>query len=276
MTTIARPHCYPAADAAERPSHWWYWGRALYVSRRDYWRIFLRFLTVGVPLGAAGVLAKQRMLLNAAFVIAAIGLALFFYSLVGLYRMYGHPSMRYYRQLLELGKVRDGATIADLHIGTYRTAFAIADLLPTSRIHTIDCWEVDGEPAEEAVADVRDLEPAPTGHPRLAPAKTADFRIPLADASCDVVLFGFGTHEIPEGGPRERLFAEARRILKPRGTALLFEHGYDLHNFLIFGPVIDHVTRRTEWLKTMATHFENVVFARSSAAVDLIAATRGE
>ena len=128
--------------------------------------------------------------------------------------------------------------------------------------------------AEPAVADVRALEPPPTAHPRIAPTTIAGGVVPLGDASCDVVVFGFGTHEIPTGGPRERLFAEARRILKPGGTALLFEHGYDVHNFLIFGPVIDHVTRRADWLATMRTYFFDVHYARSSAAVDMLAGRR--
>src|ERR1041384_4525047 len=108
MTAIATRHCYPAAAASERPSHWWYWGRALYVSRRDYWKIFLAFIAVGVPLGAGGILGGWAIPLDAAFVVAAIGLALLAYSLVGLYRMYGHPSLPYYRQLLALGEVADG------------------------------------------------------------------------------------------------------------------------------------------------------------------------
>ncbi|MBI2374939.1 MAG: class I SAM-dependent methyltransferase [Deltaproteobacteria bacterium] len=244
------------------------------MSRRDYRKIFFAFLAIGVPLGALGVLMGSRLLLGSAFVIAGIGVALLFYSLLGLYRMYGHPSMRYYRQLLEQGAVRDGATVADLHIGTYRTAFALAELLPRSTIHTIDCWDQDGPPAEAAVADVRDLEPAPTANARVLPAKGTSLGLPLPDATCDVVIFGFGTHEIPRGGSRERLFGEAKRILKPGGTALLFEHGYDLHNFVIFGPVIGHVTRRQEWLGTMAEHFADVTYARSSAAVDLIQGRR--
>jgi len=54
--------------------------------------------------------------------------------------------------------------------------------------------------------------------------------------------FGFGTHEIPAGGAREKLFSEADRVLKPGGKVLLFEHGWDAHNYVIFGPVIHHVT----------------------------------
>jgi len=274
MRGSTRRHWYPTAPSAQRPSHWWYWGRALYVSRRDYRRIFFAFLAVGLPLGVAGVLLGSKILLNAAFVIGGIGLVLFVYSLFGLYRMYGQPSMRYYQRLLEQGDVRDGATVADLHIGTYRTAFALADLLPHSTIHTLDCWDGEGPPAEPAVADVRDLEPAPSANPRVLPAKAANLDLPLPNSSVDVVVFGFGTHEIPRGRPREKLFGEARRILKPGGTALMFEHGYDLHNFIIFGPVIDHVTRRREWLKVMAEHFAEITYARSSAAVDLIKGRR--
>jgi hypothetical protein len=51
----------------------------------------------------------------------------------------------------------------------------------------------------------------------------------------------------------------------------MFEHGQDLHNFLIFGPVIDHVTRREEWLSTLARHFQGVAYGRSSAASILTA-----
>jgi SAM-dependent methyltransferase len=266
-------HWFPRAPIDRRPSHRWYWGRAVYVSRRDYWRIFVAFISVGAPLGVAG-LVGPRVLFHAALAIAAIGVLLLVYSLFGLYRMYGPPSLRYYRRLLDEGGVRDGAVIADLHIGTYRTAFAIADLLPRTTIHSIDCWDVQGPPAEAAVADVRELEPAPIGIAQIHPTRADAGTLPLADASCDAVVFGFGTHEIPTDGPRERLFAEARRILKPGGIALLFEHGYDLHNYFIFGPVIDHVTRRAEWLATMRTYFADVTYARSSAAVDMLAGRR--
>ena len=63
MTPNAR-HWYPRASADRRPSHWWYWGRALYVSRRDYWRIFLKFFLVGLPIGAAGVLLGVPILVR--------------------------------------------------------------------------------------------------------------------------------------------------------------------------------------------------------------------
>ena len=268
-----RRHLYPAAHADRRPSHWWYWGRAIYVSRRDYWSITRAFLTAGLPLGAYAVLARDRRAFRWALRLAEVGFALLGYSLFGLYRMYGHPSMRYYEKLVQGAGLRDRLTIADLHIGTWRTAYALADLLPDATIHSVDCWNREGDAAEAAIADVRDLEPAPD-HPRIHPARATDFGLPLASGSCDVVVFGFGTHEIPDGEPRERLFKEAERVLRPGGRVLLFEHGQDLHNFLIFGPVIHHVTKREDWMRIMRAHFDDVRYSRSSAAVDLITARR--
>ena len=276
MTSTHEPvsHWYPGTVADKRPTAWWYWGRAVYVSRRDYWRITKKFLAVGIPLGAIGVLFHIPMSLQAAWLLAAIGLVLLAYSLFGLYRMYGHPGVRYIRKLVELGGVNGKVTLADLHIGTYRHAFLLSDVLPEATIQSVDCWNVEGESPEEAVKDVRDLELPPTGNPRIIPSKAQHFGIPLADASCDAVCFGFGTHEIPTGGSREKLFAEASRILKPGGKVLLFEHGWDAHNYVIFGPVIYHVTKRQDWDKFLRERFDNVKYERSNQAVDLFAGTR--
>src|SRR6266851_6992621 len=127
-------HWYPASVAAKRPTPWWYWGRAVYVSRRDYWRITKKFLVVGIPLGAIGVLFDVPMAFKAAMLLAAIGLVLLAYSLFGLYRMYGHPGVRYSCRLAELGGVKGKVTVADLHIGTYRHAFLLSDVLPEATI----------------------------------------------------------------------------------------------------------------------------------------------
>jgi SAM-dependent methyltransferase len=273
-THKAATHWYPPSSAEERPSAWWYWGRAVYVSRRDYWRITKKFLAVGIPLGAIGVLFHVPLALKAALLLAAIGLVLLAYSLFGLYRMYGHPGVRYMRRLVELGEVKGKVTVADLHIGTYRHAFLLSDVLPEAKIETVDCWNVEGESPEEAVQDVRDLEPPPANNPRIIASRAEHFSVPLEDASVDAVCFGFGTHEIPAGGAREKLFSEASRILRPGGKVLLFEHGWDAHNYVIFGPVIHHVTKRQDWDKFLHERFDNVKYARSNQAVDLSAGTR--
>ena len=270
----ARRHWFPGTTGERRPSAWWYWGRAVYVSRRDYWKITKVFLAVGIPLGAIGVLFHVPLAFWAAVALAEIGLVLLAYSLVGLYRMYGHPGVRYIRRLLDLGGVKGRVNVADLHIGTYRHAYLLSDVLPEAAIHTVDCWNVEGESPEQAVQDVRDLEVPPASSPRIHPSKADHFTVPLPNTSCDAVCFGFGTHEIPTGGAREKLFSEAIRILKPGGQVLLFEHGWDAHNYVIFGPVIHHVTKRQDWDKFLRERFDEVKYARSSQAVDLFAGTR--
>src|SRR5438270_2600635 len=123
----ARKHWFPKVQQGQRPSAWWYWGPAVYVSRRDYWKITKVFLAVGVPLGAVGVLFRIPMAFWGAVALAEIGLLLLAYSLVGLYRMYGHPGVKYVRKLVALGEVQGKVTVADLHIGTYRHAFLLSD-----------------------------------------------------------------------------------------------------------------------------------------------------
>jgi len=244
------------------------------VSRRDYGKIFFVFLAVGIPLGIAGLVGGNAALLSAAVALAAIGLVLLAYSLIGLYRMYGHPAAGYLRSLLRLGDVRGPVVVADVHIGTYRHSYALADLLPEATVYSIDCWDAEGRADELAIGDVRDLEPPPTSEPRIIPIRASHQAIPVDDRSCDVVVFGFGTHEVPTGGPREALFAEAERVLKPGGKALLFEHGFDFHNYLIFGPVIHHVTKRRDWEALMGRYFDDVHQARTSHAVDLFVGVR--
>src|SRR5258708_29258177 len=111
--------------------------------------------------------------------------------------------------MVEFGSVKGKVPVADRHIGTYRHGFLLSDVLPEATIQTVDCWNVEGESPEEAVQDVRDLELPPTGDPRIVPSKAEHFTLPLADASCEAVCFGFGTHEIPTGGGRGKAFCQA-------------------------------------------------------------------
>jgi len=137
----------------------------------------------------------------------------------------------------------------------------------------VDCWNVEGESPEEAVQDVRDLEVPPRSNPRIEPLKANHFTIPLADASCDAVCFGFGTHEIPPAVRAKKLFAEAIRILKPGGKVLLFEHGgrAQLRDLRTGHSSCDQASGLDKFLRE---RFDDLKYARSTQAVDLFAATR--
>jgi len=268
----ATKHWYPKAKANQEPTPWWYYGRAIYVSRHDYRKIFFNFLAVGVPLGVTGLLLEEPWFLYPAYGLACMGVGLLLFSLFGLYRQYGHPAKKYFRKLLEKADVKGNIQLADIHIGTYRHTYQFANLLPEATIHSIDCWAA-GFSSEEAISDVRSLEPAPVHEPRIKPYKIKNFEIPLEDASCDVVVFGFGSHEIPAGEERTKIFTEAKRILKPEGKILMFEHGIDFENYLIFGPVIYHVTKHSEWMEFFRTMFSDVKDDRLYA-VDMITARK--
>jgi SAM-dependent methyltransferase len=202
------------------------------------------FWVLGVPLVLAGSTFAGRTALNIAFAGGAVSLIDQIYSLVGMIRMYGPPARSYLRTLISNAGVSGLVMVADLHVGTYRHAYLLSDVLPEATIHTVDCWENQGQPSEPAIADVRALESPPRHQPRIVPTRSKSHRLPFTDASVDVAVFGFGTHEIPTGGPRESLFAEVKRVLKPGGKVLIFEHGNDFHNTIVFGTVIGHVVRR--------------------------------
>lgn len=274
--TLRRWHAYPRTNPARRPTPWWYYGRALYVSRRDYFKIYLALMLVlGFPLVFLALNHDWEFAKITALGAGTVSLFYLGYSLLGLYRMYGHPGSRYVRRVLTEAGVTDAAVVADLHIGTYRHSHVLADLLPGATIHSIDCWGIEGNPHEIAIRDVRDLESPPTHNPRIHPHRTRDYTLPMADGSCDVVVFGFGTHEIPDGS-LDKLFAEARRVLKPGGKVVMFEHGNDFHNVIIFGPVIGHVVTRERWMEKFKAHFAEVGYARSSQAVDLFWGTKSD
>src|SRR5215831_15069496 len=122
MESIGRRHWISPADPKAEPSPWWYFARAVYVSRYDYKKIFFAFLAFGVPMAVLGYLF-YRPFFYAAFFMAGVGLLLLAYSLIGLYRQYGHPATQYFRSLVEWAGVTGASNVADLHIGTYRHAY---------------------------------------------------------------------------------------------------------------------------------------------------------
>jgi SAM-dependent methyltransferase len=272
---LRRWHAYPRTDPNRRPTPWWYYGRALYVSRRDYFKIYCLLMAfLGIPMVFLALYFNLHFWKVAALGAGTVSLFYLGYSILGMYRMYGHPGKRYVARLIREADAGGALAVADVHIGTYRHSYILSGLLPDATIHSIDCWGVAGDPKEIAIRDVRDLEKPPVGHPRIRPLRTENYTLPLPDASQDAVVFGFGTHEIPNDGPLDKLFAEAKRVLKPGGKVLMFEHGVDFHNVIIFGPVIGHVIPRHEWAEKFKAHFGEVGYARSSQAVDLFWGTK--
>jgi SAM-dependent methyltransferase len=273
LSAPPRPqHWFPRAPVHTRPHPLWYFGWAAYVNRGGY----LRALALGGPaallLFIAGLALPWRPLVVAAVLLTAGGALVFLVSLRGIYRMYGPPAAGYVSRLLQLGNIDDRAVIADLHIGTWRHSHLLAELRPAATIYSVNCWNTAGPPSEANVQQLHELE-GPPQHPRFERLSAVNGTVPLADCTCDAVVIGFGIHEIPSGGSRERLFDEARRVLKPEGKLLLFEHLVDVENFVIFGPGIAHWPRRRDWFALLEPRFAPVAHQRARQALDLFVAT---
>jgi SAM-dependent methyltransferase len=264
-------HWFPRAGGATRPSHAWYWGWALYVNRRGFSAAFLRLVPLGALVLGGVLLFAERWFVPLTALASGAALVVLLHSVVGHALVYGRPATRYFDRLIALGGVRSPGCVADLHIGTFRHSYALHDRLPHSKILSIDVWAAGVEATEGAVRELRELEIPAARAPRLEPLLAENGRLPLDDASVDVVVMGLGSHEV-EGEAQIRLFDEARRVLKRGGTVLFFEHAKNWQSFLIFGPGIAHWTEREEWTRRLSQRFDNVRSVRTLLAVDLFAA----
>lgn len=274
MANLALLRDYPRTDPNIRPTRWWHIGWVLYANRAT-----VLGATAAVGLACALAFGLGAALGLGWLVALSLGLALLASlllanALIGLNRIYGPPAVAYVGRLLEMAGIAAGAPerlrVADLHIGTYRVSYLLADLLPAAQIKAIDIWDGGRFETEGALALLRRLEQAPAAEPRIRPMAATNGATPLPDASCDLVVLGMGLHEVPAGAPRDELFAEARRLLKPGGACCLFEHTVDLQSLLIFGPEIHHWVRREEWRAELERVFgQPARHERSGHAVDL-------
>ncbi|HEY0606250.1 MAG TPA: class I SAM-dependent methyltransferase [Herpetosiphonaceae bacterium] len=266
---------FPKTQATHRPPFWWYVGWVIYANRSTFAKAFALFAGTSLALFLVGLLLQLAILIWTSYALTGIGLFLLLNSLLGLTLVYGPPARRYIGQLLKLGDVDRPQRVADLHIGTYRISYLLADLLPGATIESVDIWDNTRYETERALVLLRALEAAPTSEQRIRPRQAAGAQVPLPAASCDVVVLGLGLHEIPAGAEREAIFAEAKRLLRPGGTCLFFEHTVDLQSLLVFGFEIKHWERRAQWLRLLRQTFgPNVRHQRSAQAIDLYSATR--
>ena len=262
------------SSGSSRPPPIGYFGWALRVALREYVRGFLLVASICALLAGAGLLIDARSLVAAAGLVAALGVALLVTSVIGVYRFYGRPAIRYYRRIVAVAVLeRVPLSVADLHVGTYRHTQALAELLPRAQIHSVDCWDEELSPPDAALRELRSAEPPPEGKPSVHLVRVKNGKVPLPDASCDAVVLGIGIHEI-DPPVRERLFVEAARLLRPEGRVVLFEHVRNLRNALVFGVVIRHWPGRDAWLSALRRHFQRVEHVAVWPTVDLFMGSR--
>jgi dihydroflavonol-4-reductase len=192
---------------------------------------------------------------------------------IGLYLLYGHPAGWYLRRLFRMAGLQGNERVADVHFGTYRGTRAALACLPGSEVRAVAVYDPKEE-VELAVRDVWKFEQPPVGHPRLKEVLHGrPDRLPLADGSVDVVLLGFGIHEVHRGAERDGLMRELKRVLAPGGRVLLFERGWNPLLLLIFGPLFLHFTPGGEWERWFREHFTDVKRSSAFGVVDLFVAS---
>jgi SAM-dependent methyltransferase len=114
------------------------------------------------------------------------------------------------------------------------------------------------EMTERSIARGRALFPA-----RLPHARASFDALPLAGASCDLVLLGFVAHELRRPAARRAFFAELHRVLRPGGCVAILEHFRSAPLWLAFGPKAPHFYRLETWLKLARETVFDVVARKS-------------
>ena len=108
--------------------------------------------------------------------------------------------------------LRPDSVVLDLASGTGDLAFAAAALAPRGRVLSSD--------ASEGMAAVARQRAEKEGGGVTAVAVAEMGRIPLADASVDVVTAGYGFRNVPDARAALR---EAARVIRPGGTLLTLD-----------------------------------------------------
>ena len=144
------------------------------------------------------------------------------------------------------GWLRDAhaTNVVILHAGHDEASPHVARLLPTARRWVFDVID----PAGRISPSLRRARAAATAAATAVPHE----RLPLPDASADLVLIIFAAHEIRADAPRVACFREAARIIGPHGRAVVVEHQRDAWNFLAYGPGCLHFLSRRTWMRTFS------------------------
>ncbi len=111
-------------------------------------------------------------------------------------------------------EVREGDTVADIACGTGDLTEAFART-PAAAVIGIDFTHEMLQ-----LADVKKARRDPSMASKITYARGDAQRLPLADASCDVVSIAFGIRNVQEP---ERALAEFFRVLKPGGRLVILE-----------------------------------------------------
>lgn len=179
-----------------------------------------------------------RLLCIVAVVPVAVSLAVSFYvyDLAGLYDLG-------WLELKEDGGVR---RIANIHAGFDETSHLLKEKFPRADLTVLDFYD----PLKHTEVSI---ERARKVHPPFPGTRSIETsRLPLDDASTDLILLFLAAHEIRNDAERVRFFREVSRALKPDGEAVVTEHLRDLPNFIAYNVGFFHFIPRRSWKRSFA------------------------
>lgn len=114
--------------------------------------------------------------------------------------------------------------VVNIHAGPDETSPALQEMYPAAEVTILDVYD-PAEMPEPSIARARREARASLASVR------ADFRrLPLQNASTDLVTVIFAAHELRRAPSREAFFRELARVIKPGGTVVLIEHLRDAWN----------------------------------------------
>ena len=240
------------------------WLRYFYIGRWNY----LKGLAVASIIAAILFFTWSKTAASVVLICALLYVAI---SGFGLYLLYGPPSRRIFRKLFAIADLQGDESILDLHFGTWRVSRQALELLPEASVHSVGIHDAEGE-SEAAVRDVWKFE-RPPHHPRVSCEHGRPDSLPLSDNAVDVVIMGFGIHEVHAGPERTTLMDEIKRVLRPHGKVLLVERGWSPLLLFVFGPLFLHFTPAKEWEAWLRNDFMNVHRDSQYRLVDIFVAS---
>jgi SAM-dependent methyltransferase len=207
---------------------------------RFNWPRYALVLLVVVAAASAPAPVPARYLLRCAAAVAAAWVAV---GLLVTWWAYDHSPLYRWRWLLYLLPPAPPARYAVVSTGLDEVSPALQHLFPHARPELLDLYD-PRLTREGSVRRARALVPPPPGARPAHPD-----RLPVPDRALDAVFLVFAAHELRTPGPREALFAEIARTLRPGGRLLLVEHFRDAANIAAYGPGAWHFYPRREWLR---------------------------
>jgi ubiquinone/menaquinone biosynthesis C-methylase UbiE len=210
-----------------------------------YGAIVFAVLLIGLGLSqgwyAFVPLALAMMLVASYFLVAALYLA---------YQLKDGPGGTAAEILFGLAQTRPEDRVVCIDLGLRETAIAIAQRLTTGEVTVIDVYNPQSNTGA-ALRRTRNRARKVAADPRLNWIDGSVDLLPLPDRSVKAVYMNQILSEFWLPEERDKLLAEARRILIPEGRLLVAERVRAQSNLLLTGVVTYSLPVTTQWRATL-------------------------